>query len=105
MNRAEHRRKIMRHIFAICSEAGVDRSDRIELAKAILELGEGIESYNELEIADLEDILFALKGWRVVQELRLANGTMYVEARVLVEQQEELDGDAVEWARSVNVES
>lgn len=85
-----NRRRVMRAIFATCSEAGINSiDDRIELAKALLDIGEGLESYNELEDDDLLDLLFALKSWSVVQELRLANGILEVEARILLQDSDE----------------
>lgn len=81
----DDRKRTLRYIFVLASEAGINNtSDRVELAKALLDIGEGLTSYTELSTEDLEAIVFALRSWRTVQELRLANGVLEVEAEVLL---------------------
>lgn len=69
----------------MCNRANIARSDRIELAKALLDLGEfDIKSYNDLSERDLRDIVFALQSWEIIDLLRAVNGTKLAEARRLV---------------------
>lgn len=79
------RRHTMRTIFGICNEAGIDRADRIELASALLDLGTGLESYNDLSDEDLGIVYWALRHWKVIQQVRLLNGTLSSEAHVIIE--------------------
>ena len=83
-----------RHIRYITAEAGLDDADRLNLAEELLGLFE-LESYSELSEDDLQYILNVLKGWRVIQMLRLSNGVMHREAQVL---QSRLQETAVETA-------
>lgn len=86
----EGRRRMMRSIFVICNEAGIDRSDRIELACAVLELGTGLESYNDLSYDDLSIVYWALRHWKIIQSLRLLNGTLAIEAHILTDLENQL---------------
>lgn len=79
------KRRLQKRIFAMCNRANIARSDRIELAKALLDLGEfDIKSYNDLSERDLRDIVFALKSWETIELLRAVNGTQLAQARRLV---------------------
>ena len=79
------KRRLQKRIFAMCNRANIARSDRIELAKALLDLGEfDIKSYNDLSVRDLNDIVFALKSWETIELLRAVNGSQLAQARRLV---------------------
>ena len=84
-----NRRATMQSIFWMCNQAGINRDDRIELAAGILDIGSGLQSYNDLADEDLAIIYWALRHWRVVQGTRLANGTLSREAHALIEREAE----------------
>lgn len=79
------KRRLQKRAFAMCNRAGVERSDRIELAKALLDLGEyDISSYNDLDADELGMLIFALRSWQVVEELRRINGAQFKQALDIV---------------------
>jgi hypothetical protein len=85
MTKDSDKRRLQKRVFAMCNRANIARSDRIELAKALLDLGEfDIKSYNDLSERDLRDIVFALQSWETVELLRAVNGTQLAQARRLV---------------------
>lgn len=85
MTQDSDKRRLQKRIFAMCNRANIARSDRIELAKALLDLGEfDIKSYNDLSERDLRDIVFALKSWETIDLLLTVNGTKLAQARRLV---------------------
>ena len=86
-----NRAKIMRSVLTMCRGAGIGRDDRMELASAILDLGSGLTSYNQLTDEDLGILYWALIHWRLIQRVRLANGTLSNEAHTLVEMEAEED--------------
>lgn len=85
----KRRNYLYRYINFIASDAGLDREDRLDFAKQMFEGIDAIESYTELSIEDLEDLLFVLKGWRAIQAIRLGNGNLLATARVVVEKSQE----------------
>jgi len=94
----EKRRRnyLYRYINFIASDAGLDREDRLDFARQMFEGIDEIKSYTELAIEDLEDLLFVLKGWRVIQAIRHGNGHMLATARVLVDKSRETAEETAE---------
>lgn len=85
MTKDSDMRRLQKRVFAMCNRANIARSDRIELAKALLDLGEfDIKSYNDLSERDLRDIVFALQSWETIELLRAVNGSQLAQARRLV---------------------
>lgn len=82
------RNRALRKVMAMVKEIGLhDINDRVNLAQGILGIGEGLESYSELETDDLEVIIEALYAHRTIEQLRLANGTLLHQAHHLVDEE------------------
>lgn len=76
-------RKLQKKAFAICRNAGLSRTDRLDLARELLG-GDVVTSFNDLSEIDLQDLCFALTGWDTVQKLRLSSGALLYEAKAIV---------------------
>ena len=90
MSDAFNRKSTMRSLLSKCRQAGIHDGDRMVLASAILDRP-GITSFTELSDEDLAIMYWALVHWRLIQRSRLLNGTLLVEARVLIENENEQD--------------
>lgn len=85
----DRKTRLMQQAFILCKEAGLDRADRIELAKNLLDLGEySIQTFKELTEGDLADLVFGLKAWKMVQEARSISGVILTEAKAIVRAEE-----------------
>jgi hypothetical protein len=88
----DRKTRLMQRAFILCKEAGIDRADRIELAKNLLDLGEySIESFKGLTEGELADLVFGLEAWKMIQEARNINGVTLTEAKALVRAEEFAD--------------
>lgn len=81
------RKATMRAVLGTCRYAGIHDGDRMVLASAILDRP-GITSFTELDDEELAIMYWALEHWKLIQKSRLLNGTMLVEARILIEEDE-----------------
>lgn len=89
----------MRHIHYLCIDAGLSREDRLSLARTLLDYPEEyLRTFNDLTIDELETIVTALKSWKLIQEIRTANGSAVADAIKLVQ---DLDRSAVELTEEV----
>lgn len=81
-----NRQSLNRQMQIMAKKAGLDREDRLHLVRSVFETYQEIESLSELSDQDLEDLLWAMNVHRVVEALRLANGTTETQSRVLLDQ-------------------
>lgn len=58
----------IRLLFQLCSEIGLDRDDRIDLAEIML--NRDVPSFLDLDESEVCRLLDALRGWAFVQHLR-----------------------------------
>lgn len=85
-----NRQYLYRRVFALLSEAGIeDDYDRRLAASWILDNwygtgGSEIDSFTQLTDSDLKVVIIALQGWRIVEDVRTANGSSLARAREIV---------------------
>lgn len=85
-----NRQYLYRRVFALLSEAGIeDDYDRRLAASWILDNWHGtggseIDSFTQLPDSDLKVVIIALQGWRIVEDVRTANGSSLARAREIV---------------------
>jgi hypothetical protein len=58
----------MRLLFQLCSEIGLDRDDRLELAEILLQ--RDVPTFTDLTDDEVGRLLDAVRGWQYVQHLR-----------------------------------
>lgn len=77
-------------VFVVLAEAGIkSRDDRLELAEDILK--KRLNSFTELSDDDYLDLHFALQAWKVIQDVRSANGALLEESSFIVENRFDID--------------
>jgi len=73
------RSKRVGYIRRACSDAGVTRGERMELIRHIIE-DHSVESLSDMDDDQIGATYYALFHWHMVQEYRLVNGALSVQA-------------------------
>lgn len=63
-------------LFALLGEAGIkNREDRLSFARTVLDLSDqDLSSFTELYAHEADDLILAINGWKIAEELRNLNG-------------------------------
>lgn len=81
MTEGSGRRASVRRALWLSQLANLDRSDRITLVNQMFDMGDStLESFSDLDDEMLQDTLFGLETWRLVQQVRLATGVLTSES-------------------------
>lgn len=72
-----------RYLQTLSTQVGLERDDRLVLADNLF--GTSISSFTELETEQLELTIRVLQGHRLVQHLRLANGSLIDESEIVLQ--------------------
>lgn len=96
------RQQLRTKVFAKFRSTGItDRADRLMVANQLLgflfphEEGE-IESFNDMTMAELEDLYVALLCWEIIQEARLYSGTLHVDNAIAKLSEQRLESALLE---------
>lgn len=98
MSDDRRRKRLYIKLRYLCESAHLDREDRLELARYMFRHDDYgyIESFSDLETDDLEKLAFAVESWKVIQELRLMNGSLETESQIVMKRLSETAEEAAE---------
>ena len=86
MPKQSRRNRALAKIHKYADLAGVDREDRLVVASMLLDFDEyEVSSYADLDDDDLERLAIAFQGWFYIQISRWSSGTIYREAKKVIE--------------------